>query len=414
MEWLMFIKLAIKSLLYRKTSVLFTLLAMSMSVFIMVGVEHIRLQAKTSFTNSISGVDLIVGARTSNINLLLYSVFRVGEPTNNVSLSSYQALLDDTNIRWAVPIALGDSHKGFRVMGTTNQYFEYFSFANKQYLSLKKGTEFKELFDVVIGSQVANKLGYVVGDKVVLSHGIGVTSFTHHDHLPFRVSGILSATGTPVDQTVHVSLQGLHAVHLPKAKIKSVLDRKGSSLTMLDDFIPQSITSVFLGLKSRIAVFQIQRKINSNPNEPLSAILPGVALSQLWQTMSIFDNVLRLISLLVFISSLLGLTAMLCSSIKERSHEIKLLRMIGAPAGFIFWFIELEALLIAFLGSLVACSALSFMLLYGQSYLIDHYGVVISANILQSMSLVVSGLFVLLVFSAALAPALIAYKEAKT
>ncbi|GLX82398.1 ABC transporter permease [Thalassotalea eurytherma] len=410
----MFIKLAIKSLLYRKTSVLFTLLAMSMSVFIMVGVEHIRLQAKTSFTNSISGVDLIVGARTSNINLLLYSVFRVGEPTNNVSLSSYQALLDDTNIRWAVPIALGDSHKGFRVMGTTNQYFEYFSFANKQYLSLKKGTEFKELFDVVIGSQVANKLGYVVGDKVVLSHGIGVTSFTHHDHLPFRVSGILSATGTPVDQTVHVSLQGLHAVHLPKAKIKSVLDRKGSSLTMLDDFIPQSITSVFLGLKSRIAVFQIQRKINSNPNEPLSAILPGVALSQLWQTMSIFDNVLRLISLLVFISSLLGLTAMLCSSIKERSHEIKLLRMIGAPAGFIFWFIELEALLIAFLGSLVACSALSFMLLYGQSYLIDHYGVVISANILQSMSLVVSGLFVLLVFSAALAPALIAYKEAKT
>lgn len=413
MEWLMFIKLAIKSLLYRKTSVLFTLLAMSMSVFIMVGVEHIRLQAKTSFTNSISGVDLIVGARTSNINLLLYSVFRVGEPTNNVSLSSYQALLDDTNIRWAVPIALGDSHKGFRVMGTTNQYFEYFSFANKQYLSLKKGTEFKELFDVVIGSQVANKLGYVVGDKVVLSHGIGVTSFTHHDHLPFRVSGILSATGTPVDQTVHVSLQGLHAVHLPKAKIKSVLDRKGSSLTMLDDFIPQSITSVFLGLKSRIAVFQIQRKINSNPNEPLSAILPGVALSQLWQTMSIFDNVLRLISLLVFISSLLGLTAMLCSSIKERSHEIKLLRMIGAPAGFIFWFIELEALLIAFLGSLVACSALSFMLLYGQSYLIDHYGVVISANILQSMSLVVSGLFVLLVFSAALAPALIAYKEAK-
>ncbi len=414
MEWLMFIKLAIKSLLYRKTSVLFTLLAMSISVFIMVGVEHIRLQAKTSFTNSISGVDLIVGARTSNINLLLYSVFRVGAPTNNVSLSSYQALLDDTNIRWAVPIALGDSHKGFRVMGTTNQYFEYFSFANKQHLSLKKGTEFKELFDVVIGSQVANKLGYVVGDKVVLSHGIGVTSFTHHDHLPFRVAGILSATGTPVDQTVHVSLQGLHAVHLPKAKIKSVLDRKGSSLTLLDDFIPQSITSVFLGLKSRIAVFQIQRKINSNPNEPLSAILPGVALSQLWQTMSIFDNVLRLISLLVFISSLLGLTAMLCSSIKERSHEIKLLRMIGAPAGFIFWFIELEAWLVAFLGSLVACSALSFMLLYGQSYLIDHYGVVISANILQSMSLVASGLFVFLVFSAALAPALIAYKEAKT
>jgi len=108
----MFFRLAYKSLLNRKGSAILTLMAMTVSVFVLIAVEHIRYQAKESFSNTVSGVDLIVGARTGSLNLLLYSVFRIGTPTNNISWSTYEKIASSKNVKWAIPIALGDSHKG--------------------------------------------------------------------------------------------------------------------------------------------------------------------------------------------------------------------------------------------------------------------------------------------------------------
>ena len=112
----MFIRLATKSLLNRKGSVLLTILAMSVSIFVLLGVEHIRGQSKQSFNNTVSGVDLIVGARTGSLNLLLYSVFRIGSPTNNIAWDTYQSISNNAKVAWAIPISLGDSHQGYRVM----------------------------------------------------------------------------------------------------------------------------------------------------------------------------------------------------------------------------------------------------------------------------------------------------------
>ena len=408
----MFLKLATKSLYYRKGSVIITTLALSISLIVMFGVEHIREQAKNNFTSTVSGVDIIVGSRTGEVNLLLYSVFRMGKATNNMSWQSYASLSKDPMVSWSVPLSLGDSHRGYRVLGTTADYFEYFNYGEKQRLNFDAGNTLKEVFDVVIGAEVAQKLNYQVGDQLTLSHGIGNTSFSHHDDAPFRVVGILAATGTPVDQTLHVSLQGLEIVHVPAAQRKWFTNQPKQSIDDNKELLPKSVTAVMIGLTSRMVAFQFQRKVNTKSQEPLMAILPGATLAQLWQTLSVAENTLLLISSLIVISTLFGLSAMLIASIRERREEIKLLRMIGASPLFIYWLIAIEALLISFISIIVAITVLTLGLTLSKSFLFTHYGLSIGANVFSLRSLYLIGVLCILTVLAAIPPSLFAYKEA--
>jgi putative ABC transport system permease protein len=408
----MFLKLATKSLYYRKGSVIITTLALSISLIVMFGVEHIREQAKNNFTSTVSGVDIIVGSRTGEVNLLLYSVFRMGKATNNMSWQSYASLSKDPMVSWSVPLSLGDSHRGYRVLGTTADYFEYFNYGEKQRLNFDAGNTLKEVFDVVIGAEVAQKLNYQVGDQLTLSHGIGSTSFSHHDDAPFRVVGILAATGTPVDQTLHVSLQGLEIVHVPAAQRKWFTNQPKQSIDDNKELLPKSVTAVMIGLTSRMVAFQFQRKVNTKSQEPLMAILPGATLAQLWQTLSVAENTLLLISSLIVISTLFGLSAMLIASIRERKEEIKLLRMIGASPLFIYWLIAIEALLISFISIIVAITVLTLGLTLSKSFLFTHYGLSIGANVFSLRTLYLIGVLCILTVLAAIPPSLFAYKEA--
>lgn len=359
----MFWRLAWASVWSRKGSALLTLLAITVSVYVLLGVEQIRHQAKDSFGNTISGIDLIVGARTGDINLLLYSVFRLGNATNNISWDSYQAIANLPDIAWTIPIALGDSHQGYRVMGTSVDYFTHFRFGQDKSLQLAEGKPFSNVFDVVLGSEVARALQYQLGDELTLAHGLGKTSFSNHDDKPFTVVGILKPTGTPVDQTLHISLEGIEAIHIDWQNGVKI---PGRSLTPEQvqqlELTPQSVTAFMVGLKSKMATFRLQRQINTYRAEPLLAILPGVTLTQLWQMMAAMENTLRLISVLVLLASLLGLAAMLLASIRERQREIAVMRAIGASPFLLLLLIEAEALLITFIGS-----ALAFALLLGSS-----------------------------------------------
>ncbi len=377
----MFLKLAYKSLLNRKGSVLLTLLAISVSVFVLLGIEHIRQQAKDNFSSTVYGVDLIVGARTGSLNLLLYSVFRIGNATNNIQWESYQRIAADPNVAWTVPIALGDSHKGYRVMGTTREYFQHFSYGDKRPLRFSQGKPFAHVFDVVLGADVAKSLNYSLGDKLVLAHGMARTSFSLHDDKPFRVVGILAPTGTPVDQTLHVSLQGIEAVHLDWQHGSNPPGRRTSTHESdAHDLTPSSITAFMVGLKSKIATFRVQRAINDFPAEPLLAVLPGVALAELWQMMGVMENTLRLISGLVLTAALLGLSAMLLASIRERHQEIAIMRAIGASPWFLFRLIEVEALLMTVLGSAFACVLLFVSIFLFSDNVASKFGMQISTN----------------------------------
>lgn len=409
-----FASLALKSLLDRKGSVALSLLAMMVSIFVLFGVEHVRHQAKESFSNTVSGVDLIVGARTGSLNLLLYSVFKIGTPTNNIRWDTYQTIAKSKKVKWAIPIALGDSHKGYRVLGTSTSYFQHFNYGKKHALTFAKGKAFEQVFDVVLGAEVAKKLGYQIGDKLVLAHGAATTSFSMHDDRPFTVAGILDSTGTPVDQTLHVSLQGIEAIHVDwKQGVKMP-----SSLTQADliqsDLQPKNITAFMLGLESKMATFRVQRAINTYPKEPIMAILPGVALSELWQMMSLFENTLLLVSLLVFISASLGISAMLLSSIRERNREIQLLRVIGASPPYLFLLIELEALLVTLLSLVFGGGLLAICLAFSKDYLASHFGLHIEVSLFTESSFYLMLAMISASVIVAIIPSLSGYRQAKT
>jgi putative ABC transport system permease protein len=411
----MLAKLALQSLLDRKGSVMLSLMAMTVSIFVLLGVEQIRQQTKENFSNTVSGVDLIVGARTGSLNLLLYSVFRIGSPTNNIRMETYDNIASNEKVEWAIPMSLGDSHKGYRVLGTSTDYFRYFSYGKQHRLAFTQGQAFGQLFDVVLGSNVAQQLGYQLGDKITLAHGLAATSFSMHDDRPFTVVGILAATGTPVDQTLHVSLQGIEAIHIDwQQGVKTHNNTLTQAELEQTNLKPKSLNAFMLGLKSKMTTFQFQRMINQYKQEPLLAILPGVALSELWQMMSVLENTLLLVSALVFIAACLGVSAMLLASIRERSREIHLLRVIGAPPYILFLLIELEALLITLLSCFLAIALLALCLFFLQDYLISHFGLPIQLNLLTENSLYLMAALIITSIFVAIIPALSSYRKARS
>ena len=376
-------KLAWKSLINRKATAILTIMTVAISVVLLLGVERIRTQAKDSFANTISGTDLIIGGRSGQVNLLLYSVFRIGNATNNIDWKSYQEFANHRAVDWAIPISLGDSHKGFRVMGTNHSYFEHYKFGSKQSLTFSEGREFNGLFETVLGSDVAKQLGYHVGSEIIIAHGISDVGFSRHDNLPFKVVGILAPTGTPVDKTVHVSLEAIEAIHVgwesgarlgPTPKAQDLKNR---------DFQPKQITAMLVGLKSRIQTFALQRQINTYPKEPLSAIMPGVALHELWGMMSVAEQALMAVSGFVVIAGLLGMLSSLLTSLQERRREMAILRAMGARPRHVFSLLISEASLLTAVGTVTGLAGLYAILAIVQPIIQQHYGIHLTLSLLS-------------------------------
>ena len=402
------ISVAWHSLLSRKKTVLLTFVSLWIGSMVLLSVEHIRLQAKESFNRTISGVDLIVGAPSGQLNLLLYSVFRMGSPTNNISYQSWQMLKQHDLVEWAVPISLGDSHRGFRVVGTTHEYFEHYQYGNKHALTFAQGRPFEGLFEAVIGADVAKSLGYQVKDKIVIAHGIGSTSFTHHEQVPFVVSGILAATGTPVDKTVHVSLPGIEAIHLSPSALQTIFINPQAQAALA----PESVTAVLLGLNSKFATFGLQRELNQYTDDRLMAVLPGVAMAELWSLMSTVENLLRAIAILVLISSLFGLATMLLASMNERQGEIAVMRVLGAGPLTILVLILCEALILILASLTLGVACLKLILIALDDWLASEFGLFLSHDILSPDVMMLGALVILATILVSLFPGLEAYKSA--
>ena len=384
-----------KSLLNRRFTALLTVCAIALSIALLLAVERVRTDARQSFTNTISGTDLIVGARSGAIQLLLYSVFHIGNATNNVSWESYRDIAGQPLVEWAVPISLGDTHRGYRVMGTTADYFRHFRYARERSLEFASGEAFGDVFEAVIGGEVARALGYEIGDPIVVAHGAGEVSFVMHDDKPFTVSGILKRTGTPVDRTVHVSLEGIEAIHLgweqgmPPPDQVSAQDARDMGLT------PNEITAFLLALKSRITVFKLQRAINDYKAEPLLAIIPGVALQQLWDLMGVAERALLIISAFVIAIVLVGMLAMILSSLNERRREMAILRSVGARPAHVFGLLASEAALLAASGLVLGVALFYLLLFAGQPFIEDRFGLSISITMPSSRELsMLAGVFV--------------------
>ncbi|AWL11576.1 putative ABC transporter permease [Saliniradius amylolyticus] len=440
----MLLKIARASLWNRKLTAFLTAFSIAVSVFILLGVDHLKNELEASFGRTVSGVDVIVGPRTGPVNLLLYSVFRIGNPTNNISWQTVETLKDSPQVDWMVPISLGDSHKGYAVMGTSEAYFERFKYGDKQPLAFAQGRAFASEQEVVLGAAVAEKLGYKLNESITLSHGTGEVSFTQHKGHPLKIVGILSPTGTPVDQTVHVDLGAIAAIHdtssRPKigqrigAKPKPADhhehdEHKHDSHDHHDDHDaepkhqehsehahqhhqPDSVTALLVGLKTRIGVLQFQRQVNQFKDEALLGIIPGVALSQLWEMMGMVQGALSLVAALVLVASLLGMMTMLLASLREREREIAVLRAIGAPSRVVLLLIEIEAVLITLVGAVMGYAILAGSLTLARPLLSQQFGLFIGPLPMTAST----GIYLLVVLALAallaLLPAWLSYRTA--
>ncbi|MEM9014036.1 MAG: ABC transporter permease [Pseudomonadota bacterium] len=408
------LSLAWKSARARAMTTILTIATVAISTALLLGVEKIRNGARASFEQTVSGTDLIVGARSGAINLLLYSVFRLGDPTANLSWESYEGFAGRPDVAWTVPMSLGDSHGGFRVLGTTTGYFEHYRYGERRPLSFASGAPFSGVYDAVLGAEAARRLGYELNDEFDVAHGLKSAGFAEHKDRPFRVVGVLKPTGTPVDRTIHVSLEGIEAVHIgwnnggpsigPRAQT-------GPPDLSAEDLQPDAITAFLVGLKSKSAVLRYQRDVNTYRGEALSAVIPGVALSQLWRVVGAAEQALRGVALFVVAAGLTGLLTTILTSLNERRREIAVLRSVGAKTRDVFFLLVLESTLVAAIGAVIGAVAINAALIFFAQPIEALAGFPLGGFALSAYDLYITGGVVLIGFLMGFVPGWLAYRQ---
>jgi len=298
-------------------------------------------------------------------------------------------------------------------MGTQSAYFDHYKTGDQQELKFLDGKVFTTFFEAVIGADVAQELGYSVGDRIVVAHGIGAVSFVKHENMPFTVVGVLARTGTPVDRTIHVTLSSIEAIH---QGWEGGAAPRGAGSTRAEDLAgltlqPSSITAVFLGLTSRIGVLKAQRDLNEYAAEPLLAIIPGVALAQLWRVIGIVEIALTAISMFVILTGLFALMTNILTSLNERRREMAILRAIGAGVRHIFLLLVTEAALLAGAGAVSALALVQLVLWGAAPLIVEATGVSVAGPGISLFDVVTVFVVVLIACVLSFFPAWRAYRQ---
>jgi putative ABC transport system permease protein len=392
------IKLALKSIKYRKAALVLSVISISMSVVLLLGIERIRSRVHDSFTSTISGTDLIVGARSGNISIILSNIFHIGYPNQNVSWETYKTISLQEQVEWSIPLSLGDSHKGYSVVGTTDDFFDHYEYGNELTLKSATGEACIHGKQCVLGASVSKDLGYKIGDKLVVTHGMGHEDFIKHEDEPFIIGGILQPTGTPVDQSIYVSIYAMDAIHSHfygyDGQSNDVLAGISNNHTEAAEHhdhdhdvqgaeqanSPKSVSGFLLGLKNPADVLMVHRAINEYKDEPLTAIMPVVTLIDLWQIVQPVEATLIVISFLVLIVALGGILTNLISTLNDRRREMAIIRSIGAKPKHVFGLIMLESSAIILAGIFIGVAILYIVLFISKPIIAEKLGLIIQVG----------------------------------
>jgi len=359
------LSLLLKSMRSRIIPTSLVTISLMASMVLLLSIERIQQGAEEGFNQSISGVDAIIGPRSSSIELVLYTVFHLGRPTNNITTKTVNDVKLRGDISWLVPIALGDSHKGFRVVATEPNYFEHIKYANGQPLVFSKGVAFAELSETVLGFDVAEKLSYRVGSKIQITHGSVESIGSKHDDFSFVVTGILNKTGTPIDQAIFLDLKGYELLHLGWKSGKKIFNLDDINLSSLpeDALIPKTVTAAFIGLKSKLTLFNFSKNIREYPKEAISAVIPGIALSELWSIVGLVDKGFQLLSWIIIAISLIAMVTLIIASLDNRKQEMTIYRANGASPKFLAMMVLCESLVIgltAIVGAIILVTIVTY------------------------------------------------------
>ena len=367
--------LTYRSLKNRKFTSLLCVLSIALSVTLFLAIERIRNGAREGFTNTISKTDLIIGAKGGQLQLLLYTVFHIGGAVNNIRMSTYEDLKSNHLVEWAIPISLGDTYKGYRVVATDENFYEHYRFRGDNKVELSSGKIPTETFDVVLGQEVAKKFKLNVGDPIVLSHGISAEAILSHQATPFHVAGIISPTQTPIDTGVYINLYGMEAMHFGWESGVPSGENINPDRFKKENIKISQLTSFMVKLKSRIAVLKMRREIDAYDKEPVMAIIPALSLQEMWQTIGYVEQILFLVSLCVLLVGVLSILISLYTSINERRREMAILRSLGASSFHIFSLLLYESSFLVILGCLFGVVSLYGVLIFVRPWLESNFSV---------------------------------------
>jgi putative ABC transport system permease protein len=271
-------------------------------------------QLGRAFDRDLAGIDLVVGAKGSPLQLILSGVLHLDVPTGNVPLQAVQALEQNPLVASVIPISLGDSFRGFRIVGTSHAYPAHYQ------ASLAQGSLWQAPMQAVLGASAARALGLPVGSSFVGSHGLGAGGHTHGD-LPYTVTGILAPTGSVLDRLILTDTASVWKVH----ESATALDADDQKILEQE----RELTLALLRYRSPLAAVSLPRFINSTTE--MQAAAPALEISRLLRMLGVGTEVLQALAGVLLLTAALSVFLALWSAVRERRADLALLRMLGAP-----------------------------------------------------------------------------------
>lgn len=335
------IRLSLCSLRFRALSNGVNVVVLALGIATIVTLLRLDTQVEGRFHRDLAGIDLVVGAKGSPIQLILSSVFHLDIPNGNIPLAEAEKLEKNPLIKEAIPISLGDSYHGFRIVGTTPAYARHYK------AEFAQGTDWSKPLEAVLGSDVARASGIHVGDSFVGTHGINGGG-EEHEAFPYRVVGILKPSGSVVDRLVLTNLESVWKIHaLPD-------EDEPEEMAMAAEHggkMPREVTSLLISYRSPFAAVKLPRLIDKSSS--MQAASPAFETARLLKIVGFGTDAVRLFAVVLMAIAATGFFVALFNAVNERAYDIALMRSLGATRRKVVGFVLVEGLLLGLMGALL-------------------------------------------------------------
>jgi putative ABC transport system permease protein len=403
------LRLSWKNVIFKPLNMALSLMLFALGVGLITFLLLLNDQIKENFDKNLAGIDLVIGAKGSPLQMILCNMYHIDNPTGNISVKDASPFLNPKHplIEQSVPLSLGDSYKGFRIVGTDHSFIDLYGG------ELSAGALFDSDFEVAIGSNVAKDLKFQIGDRFQSTHGFDDDEDLAHDHgNGFEVIGIFQPTGTVLDQLILTNTASIWHVHGGEDEHKAESEdhhEHSVSEFNLQNHPEEEITSILVKFKNRnFQTLNLPRNINQNTS--MQAATPAIEMNRLYSLIGVGVDTLRNLALLIALVSGISIFISLYNTLRERKYELALMRVSGAPPLKLFSLILMEGLILAALGSLIGL-CLGHLALEGFDQMASeryNYSFTGFKFLKAELYIFVSSLIIGIV--AAIVPAVIAYK----
>lgn len=347
----MLLKIVWKNIAAKKLNSFLCILLMMFGIAIISLIMVLGKQIEEKFTKNITGIDMVVGAKGSPLQLILSGIYQIDSPTGNVPLEDVQKLTSNPLVKEMIPLSMGDNHKGYRIVGTNSKYLKNFNAV------FAEGKTFSGDFEAVIGSNTAANTGLKPGDTFSGSHGLESDGDVH-DHKKYKVVGVLQQNNSVIDNLVITNLGSVWAIH-----------EHGEE----DTLAKKEITCALIKFRSPLGLMTLPRNINQNT--VMQAALPAIEINRLFELMGVGFDTLKILAVVIMVISGISVFVTLYNSLKERKYEMALMLSMGAQRFKLFMMLLLEGIFLSLTGFLlgIIVSRIGVLILSGQLNKNYHY-----------------------------------------